>query len=237
MGLVMSIAQSLMMIVVLYLMFYVLQVRSSPIRGNFVVYIMTGIFMFLTQNMAMGAVLGAEGPISGIMKHAPLNPFIAIVASALAVLFRQTLACLTLLLLTHALIEPINAEYPIACLGMFLLAWFTGCCIGLMFRAAMPWWPKGIGLISTFYMRANMFTSGKIFVANTIPSIMLPLFTWNPLFHIIDQTLGFAFVNYTPRNSDLLYPIFVAIAFLMIGLVWDFVNRNHISLSWTISRF
>lgn len=235
-GLAMSVVKSLLMVAILYLMFYFLQMRSSPIRGNFILYIMSGIFLFLTQNKAMGAVLGADGPVSPLMKHGPLNPSIAIVSSALAALFQQTFACLTLLLLTHALIEPVKLEHPFICLGIFLLAWFTGCCIGLMFRAAKPWWPGGITIISQFYMRANMFTSGKIFVANALPSTMLPLFTWNPLFHTIDQARGFAFVNYTPRNSDLLYPISVALTFLMIGLVWDFVNRHYISLSWSVRR-
>ena len=69
-----------------------------------------------------------------------------------------------------------------------------------------------------------------------MPTAMLHVFSWNPLFHIIDQTRGFAFVNYTPHNSSLMYPIYFSLAFVMIGLMGEFVTRNRMSLSWNAGR-
>lgn len=60
-GLLMTIMRSMIMVGVFFLLFYVLQVRSSPIRGNFIVYIMSGIFMFMTHNQAIQAVISAKG--------------------------------------------------------------------------------------------------------------------------------------------------------------------------------
>ena len=93
-----------------------------------------------------------------------------------------------------------------------------------------------MSVASQFYMRLNMFTSGKMVVANTLPHFMLRAFDWNPLFHVIDQTRGFAFINYSPQNSNLMYPIYVALALAMIGLMGEFVTRNQVSLSWTAGR-
>lgn len=235
-GLLMTIMRSMIMVGVFFLLFYVLQVRSSPIRGNFIVYIMSGIFMFMTHNQAIQAVISAEGPTSPLMKHTPMNTAITISASALVVLYQQLLACFVLLMFTNTFIAPLEIERIYPCIGMFLLAWFSGCCIGLVFRAAMPWWPKGISMTSQLYRRLNMISSGKMFVANAMPTAMLAFFAWNPLFHIIDQTRGFAFVNYTPHNSSVMYPIYFSLAVAMIGLMGEFVTRNSVSLSWSAGR-
>lgn len=235
-GLLMTILRAMMMIAFFFVFFYFLQVRSSPIKGNFIVYIMTGIFMFLTHNKGLQAVLKAEGSVSALMKHTPMNTAITISASALAALYQQLLACVVLLIFTNTFIEPLGIERIYPCLGMFLLAWFSGCAIGLVFRAAEPWWPKGVSVVSQIYMRLNMFSSGKMFVANALPSAMVALFDWNPLFHIIDQTRGFAFVNYTPHNSNVMYPIYFSLVAAMIGLMGEFVTRNEVSLSWTAGR-
>ncbi|WBU56742.1 ABC transporter permease [Paracoccus sediminicola] len=235
-GLMMTVLRAMIMVAVFFLIFYVIGIRESPIRGNFIVYIMTGIFMFMTHNMAIQAVLSAEGPVSALMKHAPMNTAIGITASALAALYQQVLACAVLLLLTNKFIEPLNIESLYPCIGLFLLAWFSGCCIGMLFRALMPWWPQAVAMLSQFYRRLNMISSGKMVVANTLPPMMLNMFDWNPLFHVIDQTRGFAFVNYTPHNSSISYPIYVSLALAMIGLMGEFFTRNQVSLSWSAGR-
>ena len=129
-------------------------------------------------------------------------------------------------------ISPFEIKEPINCLGMVVLAWMSGIAVGLVFMAAKPWAPGPIGLLSMVYQRANMVASGKMFVANSLPPFMLSMFDWNPLFHIIDQTRGFAFVNYTPHNSSFYYPIYMTLAFLLIGLMIEFVTRKYASASW-----
>ncbi len=61
-------------------------------------------------------------------------------------------------------------------------------------------------LISTIYSRANMIASGKMFVANAMPSHIIAMFSWNPLFHTIDQARGFMFLNYNPHYSSIELP-------------------------------
>ena len=61
---------------------------------------------------------------------------------------------------------------------------------------------------------------------------MLALFDWNPLFHIIDQARGFAFINYNPRNSNLDYPITLTIVFFVLGLIIQYYTNKRVSASW-----
>jgi ABC-type polysaccharide/polyol phosphate export permease len=230
-GLLMTILQSLLFIAGFLLIFLVIGVRNSPLRGDFMLYIMSGIFMFMTHVRAVGAVAGSAG-MGGIMKHEPLNPAVLIISASLATLYRQTISMLAILCFYHMAITPIEIENPVGAAAMFLLAWFSGCSIGLILRGIKPWLPKLVGLLTMFYQRVNMFASGKMFVANALPGVILPWFLWNPLFHVIDQQRGFLFINYTPMKTSPLYALWFSLAALMIGLLINFTTRRYQSLSW-----
>jgi ABC-type polysaccharide/polyol phosphate export permease len=185
---------------------------------------------------AVGAVAGAEGPNSPMMQHAPMNTIVAIAAAALGSLYVQTLSMFTILYIYHAAFTPVEIDQPIAAYGMMLLAWFTGCAVGLIFLVLKPWFPTAVGIMTTIYQRANLIASGKMFLANTLPGFMLAMFDWNPLFHAIDQARGFVFINYNPHHSNWEYAAWVGIVLVMIGLMGEFYTRRHVSVSWGARR-
>jgi len=232
MGLVMHLVQSIMMVLIFLFMFDLMGMRAMAIRGDFLLFIMSGIFMFMTHVKAISAVSGADGPTSAMMKHAPMNPIVSIAAAALGVLYLQILAALIILFFYHAVFTPITIDQPFQTFGMFLLSWASGVAIGMILLSAKPWAPGLVGLLSALFQRANMIASGKMFVANSLKPAMLALFDWNPLFHSIDQGRGFIFLNYTPRNSTVDYPIKVIAVCIVIGLMMEFFTRRHASASW-----
>ncbi|MGX9356206.1 ABC transporter permease [Roseobacteraceae bacterium S113] len=236
MSILMNMLQTVMFVAVFYFMFTVLGLRGVAIRGDFLLYIMSGIFLFLTHSKSLGAVVGSEGPASAMMQHAPMNTIISICAALLSVLYVQVLSAVVILYIYHSAINPIEFYDPVGCFAMLLLAWFSGAAIGMCFLAIKPWFPTPVSIISTIYQRANMIASGKMFVANTLPGYLLVMFDWNPLFHAIDQSRGFAFVNYFPRNSSVEYPLYVGIVLLCIGLMGEFFTRKHASASWSARR-
>lgn len=235
-GLVLEILQSLVMIGVFLLLFLVLGLRSSPIRGDFILYIMSGIFMYMTHIKTVSAVAGAEGSASPMMQHAPMNTIIAIASSALSALYKQIFSVTIILTVYHIAISPISIHDPIGALGMLLLSWFFGVAVGMLFLAAGPWMPDFMGLVKQLYIRVNMVASGKMFVVNTLPAAMIAMFDWNPLFHIIDQTRGFVFLHYSPHVTSIRYPIYVSLALIMLGLMGEFYTRRKVSTSWTAGR-
>jgi len=232
-GLLMSVMQTLMFVAAFYVMFAVLGMRGAALRGDFLLYIMSGIFMFLVHIKALGAVVGSEGPASPMMKHAPMTTAIAICSAALGALYTQVLSLAIVLFGYHVVATPVVIYDPIPALGMLLLAWFSGCSIGMVFLAAKPWAPSLVGIVTQVYIRANMIASGKMFVANMMPGFMLALFDWNPLFHVIDQVRGFVFQNYFPRHSYWEYAMYVSLACVMIGLMGEFYTRKNALLSWS----
>ncbi|MFC0279588.1 ABC transporter permease [Falsigemmobacter intermedius] len=231
-GLLLNVFQTVLLVGVFYIMFELLNMRRLAIRGDFLLYVMSGVFMFLTHTKAVGAVSGAEGPTSPMMKHAPMNTVISIMAAALSSLYLQVLSAAIVLWVYHAAVQQITIHNPAKTLGIFLLAWGSGATIGMVLLAAKPWWPSGVMMISTVYQRVNMIASGKMFVVNMLPGSMIGLFDWNPLFHCIDQARGAIFLNYEPRYTSLSYPVIVTLCCLMLGLMLEFYTRRHASLSW-----
>lgn len=235
-GLLLNIVQTVLLILVFYVMMGLIGSRGSAIRGNFVLYVMSGVFMFMTHTKALGAVAGAEGPTSPMMLHRPMNTIISITSAALSSLYLQVLSASVVLYVYHVAFTPIVIYEPVKAMGMLILSWASGVGIGMIFLAAKPWAPDLFGLVSQIYMRANMIASGKMFVANSMPARIRGWFDWNPLFHTIDQGRGFIFMNYHPQHTSISYPIIVTLACVMIGLMGEYFTRQHISASWSAKR-
>lgn len=236
MAIVMSLVQSVLFLAAFYVMFTVLGQRGAAIRGDFMLYLLTGIFAYLTHVKAVQAITGAENSTSALMQHAPMNTLVAILSSALSVLYTQTVSLLTILLLLHTIFEPVVIHYWPGALLMFILAWASGCVVGLMFMALKPWIPDLANILQQVYVRANMIASGKMFVANMMPTALIGFFDWNPLFHIIDQARGFTFVNYFPHHSNWEYPLYITLVLLLIGMMGEAFTRRYASESWNAGR-
>ncbi len=228
--------QAAVFVMVFYFMFSILGLRGAAVRGDFLLYVMSGIFLYMSHTKAVAAVAGAGGPNSPMMQHAPMNTFIAICSAALSSLYVQVLSMVVILYIYHSAFNPVHIEEPLPAFGMLLLAWFTGCAVGLIFLALKPWFPTTVSVLTTIYQRANMIASGKMFLANTLPGYMLAMFDWNPLFHAIDQARGYVFINYNPHFSSWQYAVWVGVVLTVIGLMGEFYTRRHASVSWGARR-
>lgn len=231
-----NILQTMIMVGAFVLLFEVLGMRASAIRGDFLLYTMSGIFVFMVHVKALMAVAGAEGPSSPMMQHLPMSTMISIWAAAFSALYIQVISLGVILFGYHLLWTPIEVYQPIGAAAMLLMAWFFGVAVGTVFLALKPWIPGPVSIAQQIYTRINMFASGKMFVANMLPANMILWFAWNPLFHIIDQGRGYVFINYNPMKTSLMYPVYVSIVLLVIGLLGESFTRKRVSLSWGAAR-
>lgn len=231
-----AIVQTLIMVMAFYFFIDMMGLRAVAIRGDFLLYVMSGIFVFMVHIKALAAVAGAEGPTSAMMQHLPMSTTVSICSSALSALYTQIISIIAILAGYHLLWTPLEIYQPMGAIAMLLLAWFSGCSVGAVLLALKPWMPQAVNIIQQIYTRVNMFASGKMFVANQLPAYLVAIFTWNPLFHIIDQGRGYIFINYNPLKSNLEYPIIVSVVLLVIGLIGESQTRKHVSLSWTAGR-
>ena len=236
MALAVNIFQTILMVGVFYAMFLLPGLRGMAIRGDFLLYIMSGIFLYMTHVKTFGAVLGSEGPASPMMHHLPMTTTVAIASAALGALYIQILSMVVILYAYHVIWTPIEIAQPVGALGMVIASWFSGLALGMVFLAAKPWMPGPVQMVSQIWQRANMFLSGKMFVANALPAYLLVVFDWNPLFHMIDQARGFIFINYTPHVSSITYPILVSSVLFGLGLIGEGYTRSRVSISWSARK-
>lgn len=232
-GLLNEIMMSVLMVAMFWALFTFTGMKSLAIRGDFIVFLLTGIFLYLTHNKAIGSVMGASNATSAIMKHAPMTTMVSILSSAFSALYLQVLSFIFILFLVHSLRGGLEFYNPAGLFLPFFLSWSSGCAIGLLFMTVKPLAPKFIALVAMMYKRANMITSGKMMPANMMSASMVKYFSWNPLFHTIDQSRGHAFVNYLPRNSNIEYAIYFTIVALMIGLMGERWISSRMSQSWS----
>ncbi|UWQ18300.1 ABC transporter permease [Jannaschia sp. M317] len=232
----MNVLQTAVFLAAFFALFTLLGMRGSAIRGDFLLYLMSGIFLFLTHVKTVGSIAGAEGPASPMMKHAPMNTAVSIAAAALSALYLQTLSGALVLFAVHVAWHPVEIASPSGTVMMFLLSWLSGIGIGLCLLALKPWFPNFVQIANSIYSRMNMVFSGKMFVANSLPSSWLGYFSWNPLFHTIDQSRGYTFVNYNPHYTSWEYPLILSLVLILIGLMGEFYTKRHASVSWFAGR-
>ncbi len=232
-GLILLVAQNLIMIAAFYALAEFLSMRSAKIRGDLILFVMSGVFMFMTHTKAIAAVASSAGAASSIMKHGPMNTLVVIFGNALGALYSQVFALCVILFVYHAAFMPITIYDPVGAMGMVLLSWASGVAIGVIFLGVKPWAPNMIGILQQTYTRINMFASGKMFLANSTPGVLRQFFDWNPLFHTIDQGRGFTFINYSPHYTSISYPLILTLVLFTVGLMGEFFTRQHVSASWS----
>ena len=231
-GLLLNIIQTAIFIIALYVTLTLLGMRSAAFRGDFVVFLMSGVMSYMTYMKSMKSVYGAEGPLSPMMLHAPMNTIVSLGAAAIGALYTQILTTVVILSVYHAAFKPVTIEDPAFAAFMMIAAWIFGVATGLLLLAIRPWAPKLAPILMTIIVRVNVFASGKMMVGNALSFWLLSLFDWNPLFHIIDQMRGAIFLNYIPRNSEVAYIFEVSGALIVIGLMGEFFTRRRVSQSW-----
>ena len=108
-------------------------------RDDFLLYIISGIFLFMCHTKAVSAVVGSEGPTSAMMQHAPINTVISIIAAAVSSLYLLLLSLFFVLFIYHVAVTPVVIDQPIGALAMLLVAWRSGVGVGMIFLAMKPW--------------------------------------------------------------------------------------------------
>ena len=229
-GILKEVMQILSFFLIFYLMFVVLG-RSVAIRGDFILYLLSGIFLLVIHMGAINAVMSSSSAISPIMQHAPMSVVLSILSQAIATLYLQFTAILLIMLFVVIFRDGVEIYNPKGIFVPFILTWASGISIGLVFMLIKPLAPNFFQAFSKVYMRAQMISSGKFMPAAYLPASMISWFDWNPLFHTIDQMRLAVFINYTREVSSITYPLYFTLIFLVIGMMGEFWLRKNLSIS------
>lgn len=228
-GAIMSFIKALVQPLTLFFGFFLLYElfgRAMLIRGDFVLFMITGIMLFMLHIQAVKKLQSETGAQqAGMIFYARGSMLLNILASALHELYLNTVAMVIILGFAYLVRGYLEIYQPMYMIAPLFFAWASGLAVGMVFSAVSPLFPVVSNVFFQFYRRAQMFTSGKMFVANMIPASILPFFDWNPLFHAIDQARGAAFINYLPRNTNIWYPVYFTLAGITIALIVMYALR------------
>lgn len=210
--------QAIILLVVILAFLNVLNIGQMILRGNAVLSILTGIFLFLIHTRTVTKVSGAATN-AALFRHAPASPLAFYVGTALSGLYIHILSLLLVGVLAHVFFAPIEIDNVARTVGCVLLAWLCGLGVGVLAAAVRLAAPKFVQIATSFYARGNMVFSGKMVLAGGLSAAVLNYFLWNPLFHIIDQARGAIFINYTATTTNLIYPAVFGATCFLLGLM------------------
>ncbi len=230
MGILSEVSKIFVFFVMFYLLFTIMG-RSVAIRGDFFLFLLSGIFLMLIHMGAISSVMSADSAVSSMMQHAPMSVILSVISSALATLYLQVVAIVLILFFLFIFREGVTIYNPRGIVVPFFFTWASGLSIGLVFMMLRPLAPGFFSIFSKFYMRAQMISSGKFMPAGYLPASMVVWFDWNPLFHCIDQMRLAVFINYSREVSNMSYPIYFTLLFLVFGLMGEFWLRQFLSSS------
>mgnify|MGYP000633936418 CR=1 FL=1 len=217
-------ARPLLLLGVFYILYEVIG-RFPVIRGDFMLYLLTGIFLYLAHIQAVKQIKGMGHNQSGMMFYAKTSTLVNILSTAIIEAYILIVSIAVILFVIYLYRGELDIYNPPGLLTPLALAWASGLGVGLLFMAFTPLAPGVIPGLYNVYRRLQMVTSGKMFVANSIPLSVLPFFAWNPLFHSIDQARGETFVNYTPMRTSIEYPIKFTIIAITLAVIVEFALR------------
>jgi len=98
--------------------------------------------------------------------------------------------------------------------------------IGLLLCCAITYWPDAAKLFAMI-MSPMFFISGVLYCATMIPEQYWYLFSWNPIFHLIELSRDAFFVSYTTPIGDWYFVSFIALASIALGLMAFRINRHR----------
>ncbi len=215
-------------------LFYMVSIfmgRGAAIRGSLIMFLLNGIILYLTHIKAVASVRGASTATSAIMMHTPMTVILSILAKAFAGLYLQFVAVLIVVMALWLFGADLSVQNPAGLVLPLFFSWASGIAIGMLFMIFTPVLPFFIKTISPIYQRAQMFTSGKFLPAAYMPGVMVGYFSWNPLFHTIDQARVATFINYNSDVTNMAYPMWFTAVALLIGLMGEFWTRRNLSKS------
>lgn len=227
-GILISIAQPLVAGLVFYGFITLLGGQAGKVRGDDLTFVLIGFVLFFMHVRTAAAVAGALN--RSMMNHQRLSPFLLICVKAVGSAYKHTLAIAVLLALNYLLRGVHEMQEPGLFAAATFLCWLGGVAVGTLFLGLnryVTWGP----VVQTAYVRIMFFTSGKFFVANSLPSTFRMFMDWNPLFHLLDQGRDAAFVNYTARTTSMDYPLAVILVLIVLAMLVENWVRVRYSAS------
>lgn len=227
MGFLKGVLMALAFCLIFYFVVTFFGLGRLTVRGDLMVFILIGAGFFFAMKFTMAAAMQAMRSSWKMAAHPHLSPVLFVYADCLGVLYNWTLAIVLIFIGNGLVTGEMALEKPLMFFPIWIITWLTGMGLGMVLGFLLTYFSWAI-LFKRILFKLMFFTSGKFTNANLIPGEMLPVFLWNPLFHLIDQMRDAAFVNYTAQKTNMVYPTIFCIVLLLAGhMLHDYMLRRR----------
>ncbi|HPQ96850.1 MAG: ABC transporter permease [Thiothrix sp.] len=207
--------------------FWVLD-RGTPLPGvHLLVFFFTGLMPWLIFTKIAGAVSGSIEANKSLLAYPQVQPVDIVVA-------RSLLEFMTLFLVGVMYLIGVGyagllngIENVLRVLMYLFLAAFLGLGLGLLSGAVKLYWPNW-STFQSVLMRIMFFTSGKFFLADSLPRTLQEWLWYNPMLHVTEGVRSAFFRGFESRFLDPAYPVLCMLLLLFLGLASERVSRGKL---------
>lgn len=115
----------------------------------------------------------------------------------------------------------------LALIAASVLLLILGVGLGLLLCSAVTFW-KDTGKVVQIVMRPMFFISGIFFTATMVPTQYWYLFSWNPIFHILELSRDAFFITYTTPIGDWRFVSEISLGTFCLGLMTFKLCRHRL---------
>lgn len=213
--------------IIFYVFITFFGLAGLTVRGDTMIFILIGVGFFFAMKFTMAKAMGAMKSSWKMAAHPHLSPILFVYADSIAMFYNWFLAIVVIFFGNSLYTGKMELEEPIMFFPIFFLTWLIGVAVGMIVGYLLVEfsWAR---MLKRVLFKAMFFTSGKFTNANVLPGEMLAVMKWNPLFHLIDQMRGAAFVNYNAKHTNMVYPTVVCFVLLVVAhLLYDYMLRRR----------
>lgn len=229
-GYLWAIIEPLLHLIVLIVLFDYVLARRSPLAGNVVLYMVTGLMPYFLWYKLAAYVAGAIDNNRALLRLPPVKPFDVIVSRAIletgTYLFVGFLLLVGLALVgtSSAEVVPHDALALAAALGAATGLGFGVGCLNAVIRIFVPNWSAIFGLL----LSPVFLLSGIWFLPEEVPQPFRGYLLLNPLMHDILWVRSAFYRGYDPPDLDRTYALVSAVGVVLVGLALLRVNRRRL---------
>lgn len=198
--------------------------RGAPAGMDITLFFFTAIIPWLLFLKMMTGLSGAIGANQQLLTYPQVKTLDVVVARI--ILEFSTLLIVAVLYLIGLSFFGIQITIDSVLLTLVGLLMATGLGIGMglvggVIRLYMPAWSNFQSILS----RVLFFTSGKFFLAESLPITLQEWLWYNPVLHVVEWTRSAFFVGFESQFYDVRYLAFFILFLLFIGLAAERVSR------------
>lgn len=186
---------------------------------------------FMQLSLITGSINSSISAIQanqGLLVFKQVQPFDAFLSRFLFELCTISLSLLIFCLLGAWFGIPLATDKLFGLVACILVSWLIGCGLGLVLGIASIK-VKELEKVITYVNRPLLFLSAVLYPISSIPGEYRHILLWNPLVHTVEYSRYCLFHNYDASEVSLIYPAFVALIALTLGLMVYRNNRHFLT--------